>query len=278
MIERAGSVLEEGGPKLLVARVARTALGAHSLPARIGAVAKARVLGIPMVHVIGDSHTHVLKDEWPFVPHHLGAATAYNLVSSTSSTESLDGLQRALRRVNARRDVVLLVFGEIDCRIHLHHQYVLSEGSEPVAEIIDRTVERYGRAIRMVRDAGYRVYVQGVVGAAHQTEATSAYWRIPGVSRCASISMRGALVVDFNERLKSWCANERIGFLDLSPAVSDARGILSWSMTEDGTHLDKRAMPLYRVWLESLLPRHGRALRYCELKAGRRMATVKRDA
>lgn len=87
------------------------------------------------IHCIGDSHSSFFSGTWDIQPEwpgkaadrlpgvfscRLGAATAHNFIDPGSSTRSGERLWEALGAVPATPDhLVLLSFGEIDCRVHL---------------------------------------------------------------------------------------------------------------------------------------------------------------
>ena len=207
-------------------------------------VTRSRLLHVPVVHAIGDSQTGVLHGTWPFVVHHIGPVTAYNLASPHSSTNSRAALCAALRRVDRSRDIVLLVAGGVDCRIHIHNQHMRSHCSLSLEELVRRTIERYGEAIELVRTRGYRVSVQSVAGGVYQDN-------IYGYEHYADIVERGRIAQLFNRELRSWCSLNGVGYVDLFSQVADERGVVLTSMVSDGVHLNRTALPCYSEWLRA---------------------------
>jgi len=110
-------------------------------------VAAARISRHPVVHVIGDSHTLMLAGAYPFRVTWMGAATAYNLGKEGSSTRSLEKLTKALAHVRRDNDVVLLVLGEVDSRIHVFNQFKKLSGAETIEQ------SSLGRSIAMGRSS-----------------------------------------------------------------------------------------------------------------------------
>jgi len=231
--------LAKGGPRL----VARGAVQWWVTLIRDALiVARSRLLGVPVVHAIGDSHAYALAGVWPFFAHHLGPVTAYNLASRSSTTQSRTRLLHALRLANARRDIVLLIAGEVDCRLHIYDQHIRSSGELSLEEAAQRTVVRYGQAIQMVKDRGYRVAVQSVVGGAHQGN-------VYGYPHYAEIGVRGRIVRLFNAELEAWCREHDVDYVDVFSHVTDDRGVLCPSMTSDSVHLNRDALTWYGPWL-----------------------------
>lgn len=201
-----------------------------------------RLTRSPVVHVIGDSHTQVFRGVHPFRVTWLGAATAYNLDKSGSTTGSKEKLAAALRHVHRRRDVVLLVLGEVDSRIHIFNQYVKRERMQSMEELIDATIARYGLVVLRLKSAGYRIVIHGVPATPYQDN-------IYGVANYADEETRAVIVGAFNTRLSAWCATNGIEYLDVYSVVSDERGFILRELTTDGTHLDARALPIYQEWV-----------------------------
>ncbi len=245
--------LDEGGPPLLLRRVVVLAWtkGVHPIREKVAMsppeirdaliVARSRVVGAPVVHAIGDSHTVMLTGVWPFIVHDIGPLTAYNLASPTSSTLSRTRLLEALRHADPRRDIVLLIAGGTDCRLHVHDQHVRSSGRRSLEELTRETMVRYGRAIDLVRGRGYRVAAHSVVGAAHAEEH--------GYDHSGDIRVRGRIAQLFNAELEAWCREHAVDYVDLFSHVADERGILQRSMASDGLHLGRQALPWYGSWL-----------------------------
>ena len=252
MRPKAGNVLSLGPIVLMVRGLRRLLHIIHPiLPRRIDSaidalfVAESHARRIPSVRVIGDSHAQVVQGLFPFVVAHIGPATAFNLVSESSSTRSWAGIEAALSRTDPDRDIVLLMFGEIDCRIHVYLQHIKSGGQRTFQDIAMATVSRYGEAIERIEALGYRVVVQSVVGAARQDN-------IYNYDYYADLRTRGVIVQDFNSALGEWCRSHETEYLDVFDRVADANGIILPEFTTDGTHLDARAHSIYVEWFDKV--------------------------
>lgn len=199
----------------------------------------------PVVHAIGDSHTEALQGVSPFVATWLGGATAYNLGNDSSSTGSKEKLEKALNAVRRRSDVVLIIVGEIDCRIHIYDQFMRRGGAEPVEALIDETIKRYGTVLRSVKARGYRVIVHSVPAAAHEENIYNAAFY-------ADEPTRAEIVRTYNERLSGWCLKNGFEYLDMYRLVRDDSGFIREDLTEDRIHLGPAALPLYDEWARTL--------------------------
>ena len=206
-------------------------------------IARSRLLRVPVVHAIGDSHANVLSGVWPFVVHHIGPVTAYNLASPSSTTQGRARLLDALRLADPHKDIVLLIAGEIDCRIHIYDRHVRSSHALSLEELARRTVMRYCVTIQMLRARGYRVAVQSAVGGVHEAN-------IYGYPHFGDVVVRGHIAQLFNSDLEAWCRENEVDYVDLFSHVTDDRGVLNRSMASDGVHLNRQAaLPLYGPWL-----------------------------
>ncbi len=251
VLDKARAALADGGP----VRLARMAWDRACHPVllwrdrtwlarRNAAITLARrAKGLPVVHVIGDSHTHVFRGVSPYVVTWLGAATAFNLGKAGSTTQSHEKLEQALEAVRADRDLVVLVLGEIDARIHVYNQHMKSGGTTSMESVMDATIQRYGAVVLDLAGRGYRVAVHSVPSAAHQENI----YEFPFY---ADDETRSWIVREFNGRLSQWCTANGIEYLDLYSVVSDEHGFIRGDLTQDGTHLDERALPLYHEMIE----------------------------
>jgi lysophospholipase L1-like esterase len=201
----------------------------------------ARLTGRRVVHVIGDSHTLMLSGHFPFRVTWMGAATAFNLGKAGSSTRSKEKLERALMHV-WEGDVVLLVLGEVDSRIHIYQQHMRSGGAKSFESLIAATIERYGAEILELKRRGYRVVV-------HSVSATPYQENIYDAEYYADDATRAQIVDAFDAALKAWCQANAVEYLDMYSLVRDERGFIRKDLTTDGTHLDEAALPLYREWV-----------------------------
>lgn len=193
----------------------------------------ARIGGQPLIHVIGDSHVQAFKDISLYVLiHRVGPSTAYNLQRKSSTTNSNKQLFKIIGKSN-RRDIFILVFGEIDCRIHIYNQYKKNEGKSTISELIDKTIANYGDVLDQLSQLGinFTVYSVPPAGRAENTFGSPHY---------ASREMRGMITGEFNQKLKLLCRERGYKFLDVYSAVCDRNGFMCDEYAFDDTHLNSK--------------------------------------
>lgn len=124
------------------------------------------LFGGRVVHVIGDSHSLAFQD-YRILVHHLGAVTAYNLVRSHSSTGGREKLLSVINRIR-KKDSVMLVFGEIDSRIHVYNQYMKQQKRIPMLKIIKNIIANYSQIIDEIKKKGINVVIYNLVPPGNQ--------------------------------------------------------------------------------------------------------------
>src|SRR3989344_628938 len=158
-----------------------------------------RIYNIPLIHVIGDSHSTVFYNKKQFIVRFLGAATMHNLNKKDSSTKSNEKLFQVLRKLNTKRDIVMLSFGEIDCRIHISHQYEKQQ--------------------KELTQMGIKLCVYGIPAAREIKHLDKSLF-------CGTDKMRSYIYGEFNDRLKKFCENNKYPYINIYPKVSDKNGFL----------------------------------------------------
>ena len=209
-------------------------------------VVYARALRKPVIHVIGDSHAKVFRRKPPFVAHHLGAATAHNLGKASSTTSSNRKLFNIIGRVDPRRDIVLLAFGEIDCRIHIYYHYEKNQNRRPIVELIDDTISNSGGVLGGLRELGVNFLVLGVPPAT----AVRNEYRYPFY---ASPEVHSRISRMFNERLAEFCRDNGYGYIDVHSGFSDGNGFMLKEYAADEIHLNGRVVDFVRGELNARL-------------------------
>lgn len=196
-----------------------------------------KVFKKPVVTVIGDSHTVFFNKRRGFIVFHIGPATAYYLKSEKSTTNSSKWLFSVLKQVNKERDCLILVFGEIDCRIHIYNQHRKSHGGVTISEAIDRTIASYGIVLERVACSGFDFYVHGVPPASRQEN-------VYGYRYYAPPEVRSGISREFNERLRDYCERHQYKYIDIYRRVVGQDGFTLKEFMEGDTHLNRKALEL----------------------------------
>ncbi|MBN1374540.1 MAG: SGNH/GDSL hydrolase family protein [Dehalococcoidia bacterium] len=201
--------------------------------------AKSDITNSCIIHTIGDSHVKPFIFQWPFHVHHISQATAYNLVKDGSFTRSKEYLNLFLSRIDRKRDIVFLVFGEIDARVHIYLQYGKSGKTVPLDRLIDATVERYGQAISRIKDEGFAVCVHGIPPAASKEFITA----LPFSGKPRE---RSEISRQFNIKLREFCQSIEVPYVDIQSIASDENGFIKKYYLADEVHCNWRIVPFTR--------------------------------
>jgi len=192
-----------------------------------------------IIHVIGDSHLRPFLFRTPFLLHHISQATAYNLIKENSYSQSKKYLNSFLPAINKERDVLLLVFGEIDARVHIYLQYERNKRKTSIEELIDATVDRYGQTIVRLRDSGFAVSVQGIPPAAEKDFESD----LPFLG---SPEQRSKISQIFNGKLRGFCLKNEVPFIDMQSIAADEKGFMKKEYAADEVHLNSKVVPFAR--------------------------------
>jgi lysophospholipase L1-like esterase len=183
---------------------------------------------------VGDSHVFSFKEIDLFILHHIGPATAYNLCSQSSSTKSNSKLCKVLRKINKERDIVVLVFGEIDSRIHIYNQYMKHEKAISIPQLIDKTIQNYGKILDQIEKEGFSFLVFGIPPASREGN-------IYNYPFYADEETRIFISRTFNKKLKQFCAQKNYRYLDIQSRFADSSGLISKAFALDKIHLNEKA-------------------------------------
>jgi hypothetical protein len=200
---------------------------------------EARWFDRAIIHVIGDSHLRPFAFRSPFLLHHISQATAYNLSKDKSYSQSKKYLNSFLPAINKKRDVLLLVFGEIDARVHIYLQYEKNNKKISIERLIDTTVERYGETIVRLKNDEFAVCVHGLPPAARK-EFESDLPFLGSPEQRSDISRR------FNNKLGDFCRKNDVLFIDMQMIAADEKGFIKKEYAADEVHLSGKVVPYAR--------------------------------
>lgn len=202
------------------------------------------------IHCIGDSHVSVFSGHnkivhgfpfsgdklTPFRTYHIGPYLAFNLSSSNHISRRIifDILS-----VIPQKSMILLCFGEIDCRNHLVKQSQIQNKS--LYEIVQSCVEKYLHFILEIKNKGYKPIVWGPVATSNSEIIIN---QNPQFSSYGTYQIRNQSIKLFNNILEQKCAEENISF------ISILKFLLNDDMTSkseyylDSIHLSQNAIPI----------------------------------
>jgi len=200
---------------------------------------EARWFDRAIIHVIGDSHLRPFAFRSPFLLHHISQATAYNLNKDKSYAQSKKYLNSFLPAINKKRDVLLLVFGEIDARVHIYLQYEKNNKKISIERLIDTTVERYGETIGRLKNDGFAVCVHGLPPAARKDFESD----LPFLG---SPEQRSEISRQFNNKLGDFCRKNEVLFIDMQMIAADEKGFIKKEYAADEVHLSGKVVPFAR--------------------------------
>jgi hypothetical protein len=147
----------------------------------------------------------------PFIKCEINGATAYHLKDEHSSTNSSIKLRELLDKVDKKNDLVLMWFGEIDCRLHIAQQAVKQDKS--MLEMIENTIDNYTVVLDMLRDEGFMFAVIGV----------------PACNREATFStdeIQYMIYHTFNNFLSTICEEKGYPFINVMEIAMDEKGFM----------------------------------------------------
>jgi len=204
-----------------------------------GLILEARLFNRAIIHVIGDSHLRPFVFRSPFLLHHISQATAYNLNKDNSFSQSKKYLNSFLPAINKQRDVLLLVFGEIDARVHIYLQYEKNNKEISIDRLINATVERYGETIRRLKADGFAVCVHGLPPAARKDFESN----LPFLG---SPEQRSEISREFNRKLGEFCRRSGVAFIDMQSIAADENGFIKKEYAADEVHLNRKIVSFAR--------------------------------
>jgi hypothetical protein len=123
--------------------------------------------------------------------------------------------------------------------VHVYRQYRKRNGTVTIDDIVTATVEKYGEAIKRLRDQGFIVCVHGIPPAARKNYTST-------LPFTGSAEERSQISSIFNRKLKGYCQDNNILYIDVQPVSADDEGFISDEYADDDVHLGSKIVPFVR--------------------------------
>ena len=164
---------------------------------------------------IGDSHTEIFNGLNRIKLIIISGATAYSISNPDSATGSYKRINKALSVTQPKKTGVILTFGEIDLRMHIHKQSRL-QGRIPEL-IVHDTVSNYMSFVDTLLQRGFKVYVNGPhSGGGYREDYDGLY------QNSTPLEERNDACFYMNELLRSECSARNICYASLCDIVIDS--------------------------------------------------------
>lgn len=174
---------------------------------------------------------------YPFIPCHFSGATAHNLNNPESQSKSRGMWENNLKVVDKDKDLILLWFGEIDCRNHIKD-----------IGMIDITIENYMNKIKELEDAKYPFVVMSIPPPTHDSGIIPPNNR-PGIYKA------------FYEKLTEACNKREYKIIDMfNFGLDEKTGFMKEDMMRDKTHYKPSA--IYKYVIEQLTDKYNFRFRF----------------
>lgn len=204
--------------------------------------------GGKIVHVIGDSHTLAFQ-HCALKVHYLGAVTAYNLIYENSSSM---GREKLFKVVNSLKEgeTIMLVFGEIDARIHIYNQYMKRGKKISIEKLVSNVIRNYGQVIEEIKKRGFKIGVYNIVPPGPQSN-------IYNYPYYADWETHLRITQIMNKQVKNFCMRNEFFFVDIFNQVINAEMLIKESFRKseyifDDVHLNDKITKLVIEDLKSM--------------------------
>lgn len=203
----------------------------------INVLRKVRIVrGLPTVHVIGDSHSLLFNDPL-FQIHYVGPATAYNLISNSSTNHSKQKIYEILKKLpKNKKNILLFVFGEIDCRIHIYK--ISKERKVSLKNVIRDTATTY---INNIKDFNKKFnHIQVVIFNVLPQGEQANYYQVKYYS---SRKTRMMITRELNILLEKFCKKNTIPFIKVFDKLVDSKDERKKEFIFDEVHFNSKIIP-----------------------------------
>jgi len=215
------------------------------------------VIGTETMHrkifAVGDSHSRrcfenhkLIADSRVLVGHNkLDGKTAYNLARHEKK------LLQIVKPLHEKE--LLFCFGEVDVRLHIKYKH--QQLGTPVAQLIDKTAERYTSYVHQLRKDGLKIHIFNVVPTGDFLGEDAEKWK-RGLKYPfnATFAERSSYTEQLNEAYREYCGKYRIPFIDIYKHLVDDQGKRRKNLIFDFAHIDNSCADLVLKYHDFLDP------------------------
>lgn len=169
---------------------------------------------------------------------HLGPCTAYSLNNPNSISQGLNKTFNIIETFDINKsDTLILVFGEIDCRVHIKKQSELNNNTIEIA--VDEVLKKYEEYINIILKYTTNIICYGPI--ASQPDCTNID---PDFPRYGSNFERNEITKLFNKKLELLCKQLNIKFTTIFFDMVDNNITKIEYVNVDFVHLSNNAIGL----------------------------------
>jgi len=193
-----------------------------------------------MIYTFGNSHSHIFTNSSPgtfgvgennnkdFMSISLGPTIAYNFYDHHYSN-MLNWIKNL--NINKDTDYIMLIVGEVDCRVHLPKQIEIQ--GRTIEDVVKECVDRFFIVYLDLISKGYKVLGWG--GHPSTTAGPSDNPSEPIVGDCL---FRNKISLFWNDYLEGLCLNKNIPYISIIKDLIDMDGKTKMEFFMDYCHLD----------------------------------------
>jgi hypothetical protein len=192
-----------------------------------------------MIYTFGNSHSHVFTNSLPstfgvgeknndfFTSVSLGPTIAYNFYDHHYG--NLLKFANELE-INKTNDYIMLIVGEVDCRVHLPKQIELQD--KPMVEVIRECADRFFRTYLDLKEKGFNV-----IGWGGHPSTTSGPSENPSEPIVGDCGFRNEISLEWDSYLKSLFIKHNIPYVSIIKDLIGDDGLTKMEYFMDYCHL-----------------------------------------
>lgn len=195
------------------------------------------------IFAVGDSHSRrcfedhdTIADSRVLAGHNkLDGKTAYNLERHEKK------LLRILTPLHGK--ALIFCFGEVDVRLHIKYKH--QQWGTSVAQLIDKTAERYTTYVHELRKSGHQIHIFNVVPTGDFLGEAAEKWK-KGLKYPfnASFEERSSYTEQLNMAYQKYCHKYQIPFIDIYKYLVDDKGKRRDDLIFDYAHINNSCVDL----------------------------------